>query len=634
MLKINWKGCYRAFHTISKLQGSQVKEKLRTFEDRHILVNKSSKELARFNEKRLIKLKKLRKTAYSKQQAAHVLTKAHGISMEGISELEIGPTSQSDLKFLSLTKDRRMLYTILGVNGEQLRDSKLIAEDVKKFLKRGQVEKAVFLTRLAKKKGSAAMNAIMEYYFYDLNYPQSAVKMFNWRKKWGVPPNEYTNTILFKGLAQQKQPVSKATATLVTRVLDGLISREELSQIEYNAALGALANSTDVTPAFELFERRVKGVNRDAITYLWMLRACSRIKTEELFGEVLESLAKNLPSKCLDSRLLFELCKTLSSRPEKKYKQLALAALNAYYDFEVNNELAPKVPEGLSLLPLSHWSVEDKYLISKHTVGLFLQTCLQADALDLGLHVFSTLKSRNEGLIDINIFHIYMEMLIKKDPTTCGQEVHKVFEEMQNMKNIPFSKHSIVLLYLSMEKQASKKIVNNNEEKVNELLGICQAFIKDYESAYSKELKEKVYPIVSWQFLLPIFKRANSNDKVSLIRLKILTDEFMKTLCDGLLDFKNIRKEQQARFIELEFVRLLNAFSEKLRVPDLETVNVSEESPEREAFLLRRLILRLKEKLLQHVELIETGKRESEEVPQLEWSIKQAARMILSSKLP
>lgn len=597
-------------------------------------MNKSSKELARLNERKLAKLKKLRKTAYSKQQAVHLLKEKHGVANEGIQEIEIGPTSQSDLKFINITKDRRMLYTILGVNGEQLRDSKLIAEDVKKFLKRGQVEKAVFLARLAKTKGAAAMNSIMEYYFYELKYPQSAIKMFNWRKKWGVPSNEYTNTILFKGLAQQEQHASKAAASLVMKIIDGLISREELSQIEYNAALGALTNCIDVTHAFELFEKRVKGVKPDAITYLWMLRACSRIKTDKLFNEVLNDLVESIPSRCVDSRLIFEFCKTLHSRSDKESKQLALVALNTYFDFEVDEKLSPKIPEGLRLLPLSHWSIHKKYPINKHIIGFFLQTCLQTGNWNLGIETFLEMKRKNEKLIDVDMFHKYMELIMKKDPAVCGEECLKAFEEMESMKNIPFSKHTLVLVYASFEKQASKRIINNDEVRINALLKACQDFITQQEGRYSKEFESKVYPVEAWQFLVSIIKNATASNKVSVIRLKQLIDEFMKTLCQGLLEFKNLRKREQARFVELEFVRLLKAFSLKLEMPHMENVDTSVEGPERETFLLRRLVLRLKDKLLQHIKLIETGKHDGEDVDELEWSIKQIARRILSSKMP
>lgn len=66
----------------------------------------------------------------------------------------------------------------------------------------------------------------------------------------------------------------------------------------------------------------------------------------------------------------------------------------------------------------------------------------------------------------------------------------------------------------------------------------------------------------------------------------------------------------------------------------MENVDTSVEGPERETFLLRRLVLRLKDKLLQHIKLIETGKHDGEDVDELEWSIKQIARRILSSKMP
>lgn len=199
----------RSFHSLTNLQKTQVKERLHELERHGFILNKTSKQLERINSKKRRQLKKLQKTAYPKDQAFHILRKFHKINNETLADTKLGPTSQSDLKFLSLTKDKRLFYTILGVNGEQLRDSKLIANDVQKFLKRGQLEKAVFLARLAKKKGVVGMNLIMKYYFEVVQSQQSAVDIFNWRKKWGVPIDQHSITILFNGLSKQENLVSK-----------------------------------------------------------------------------------------------------------------------------------------------------------------------------------------------------------------------------------------------------------------------------------------------------------------------------------------------------------------------------------------------------------------------------------------
>lgn len=610
-----------------------MKEKLRSLEQSNTVLNKTSKEMERLNKKKLMRLKKLRKTAYSKQQAIDILSKKHGFADKDSREIELGPTSRSDLKFMSTTRDRRMLYTILGITGEQLRDSKLVKEDAEKFLKRGQIEKAVFLARLAKKKGAAAMNSIMEYYLNDLQFPQSAVKMYNWRKKWGIPENEYTNTILFKGLAKQDQRISRATGEFIMKILNRSIEREQLSQIEFNAALGALANCTDVTLAFELFDKKMKGIRRDAISYLWMLRASSRIKTDQLFNSVLGGLMESMPAKCVDSQLLFEFCKTLASRSgSKETRCLALTALNSYFNFDLEESIIPKAQEGLAILPLSHWSLEKKYPINKHTAGLFLRTCLQGGKYELGIDAFKRLKEKKRHLIDIDMFHLYMELLMKNDPKSCGEECLKVFEEMESFEGIPFSKHTLVLVYRSFGVQSSKKAVYDDDGEAERLLKLCRTFCLEQEGIPSKEFKSKIISIESWQFFVTIVKNLNTNGKISTYNLKMIFDDFMKAICHGIFDIKHLAKTDVARFVELEIVRLVAVFVQRLDMPDIEELDTLKEGPEREMFLLRRLGIRFKNALLRHVDILQSKERESEDINELEWSLKQLARKIMANQ--
>lgn len=610
-----------------------MKEKLRNFERHHVVIGKTSKELARLGEKKAMELKKMRKSAYSKQQAMHILRTKHGVT--DVKMIDIGPTSQSDSKFLSMTKDRRMLYSILGVNGEQLRDSKLIADDVKKFLKRGQVEKAVFLTRLAKSKGSVGMNIIMDYYFHELGSSQSAVKLYTWRKKWGIPPNEYTNTILFNGLAQQKQHISGATGDFVLKVVDDLIANDKLSQIEFNAAVGALSNCVDVTPAFELYERKTGHVRRDAISFLWMLRACSRVKTDGLFKELLGALMEKIPSKYVDSQLIFEFCKALNSRSEnKEIKRLTLKALYQYFELDISEKLLPKVQDEHLLQPLHKWSIEKRFPAGKNVTGIFMENCLQTGEYELGVVFFAKLRESQINLIDLDVFHNYLELIIKKHPTECGEECLKVFEEMEANGRIAPAKHSIILVYRAFAKQANRKYISCDEMRVERLLEACQSFVRDQEGVHSKEFNEKIYPIQSWQFLLSIVKGANSHDKISTSRLKLIINEYCKSLCHGAFDRKDGYKVGSERFIELECVRLLKTLYTRLEIPGIENLDITAPSSERDAFLLRRLLLRFKDKLLQHITLIEKGDDGGEGIADLEWSLKQLARRILSSEVP
>lgn len=99
------------------------------------------------------------------------------------------------------------------------------------------------------------MNLIMKYYFEVVQSQQSAVDIFNWRKKWGVPIDQHSITILFNGLSKQENLVSKKYGELVLKTIDSLCDKNELTEIEYNTALAALINCTDETLVFKLLNK-------------------------------------------------------------------------------------------------------------------------------------------------------------------------------------------------------------------------------------------------------------------------------------------------------------------------------------------------------------------------------------------
>lgn len=175
----------RYFHVHSRIHGSQIKEKLSYLEKYNNILNKSSNELKRLNIKKQIKLKRLHKSAYPKYQALDIIRKKYPEFQDTFHnhKINIGPTTNNDLQILSRTKDKRLIYSILGITGEQLRDSKLIDKDVNKFLERGQLEKALYLVKLAKGKSGSGMDSIIRYYLYKLQLPKQVLSLHLWRKK-------------------------------------------------------------------------------------------------------------------------------------------------------------------------------------------------------------------------------------------------------------------------------------------------------------------------------------------------------------------------------------------------------------------------------------------------------------------
>ncbi|CAI1955056.1 hypothetical protein SEUBUCD646_0E01650 [Saccharomyces eubayanus] len=621
LLRINAKLCpkeqllKRTFYSLTNLRKSQVRERLHQLEKNDFVPNKTSKELDRLNSKKRRQLKKLQKTAYPKDQALHVLRKFHNVNNEALADTKLGPTSRTDLKFLSLTKDKRLFYTILGVNGQQLRDAKLIANDVQKFLKRGQLEKAVFLARLAKKKGVVGMNLIMKYYFEVLKSQQSAVDIFNWRKKWGVPIDEHSITILFNGLSKQDNLVSKKFGELVLKTIDSLSDKNELNGMEYNTALAALTNCTDESLVFKLLNKKFPGLKKDAITYTLMIRSCTRISDEERFLVVLNDLMNKVPSYCIDSKLLFEYCGVVLDRKFSKSEsqEMGLRALCEYFLFDkaiFNKYLQSS--ESLELVSLSHWNINEPFPLNKHVVGLFMNYCLRSKKYSFAVETFQALEERNNKMLDLDIYHKYMETLITARPTTCGEECMDVYERIDSLaSHISVTKRTLILVYNAFQRQSLKAVTNRDESKTEIILRKIQGFIGHTEAIYSSKLNEKVYGFDSWKFLFPVLKNLNMHDKVNTMGLKDVLDEYVKSLLNGIFDAGAKESVEDKRFVALEGIRLVKILTERIKLPTLDSEEIAGlKGVDRSKFLARRHLLRLKQMLLENLAIIEGNMKE------------------------
>ncbi|CAI5024929.1 BBT_HP_G0127720.mRNA.1.CDS.1 [Saccharomyces cerevisiae] len=603
----------RSFHSLTNLQKTQVKERLHELERHGFILNKTSKQLERINSKKRRQLKKLQKTAYPKDQAFHILRKFHKINNEALADTKLGPTSQSDLKFLSLTKDKRLFYTILGVNGEQLRDSKLIANDVQKFLKRGQLEKAVFLARLAKKKGVVGMNLIMKYYFEVVQSQQSAVDIFNWRKKWGVPIDQHSITILFNGLSKQENLVSKKYGELVLKTIDSLCDKNELTEIEYNTALAALINCTDETLVFKLLNKKCPGLKKDSITYTLMIRSCTRIADEKRFMVVLNDLMNKIPDYCVDSKLLFEYCEVICSQKSPKIEKqgMGLWALCEYFQFDKTIFKKYLTQSDFpTLVPLSHWNINKPFPLNKHVVGLFMNYCLKNKEYDLAMEIFKTLEAQNNQMLDQSIYHKYMETVITTRPITCGDECLDIYERVASSAQISITRRMLILVYNAFQRQSLKAVINKDASNAEATFHKIRGFIDSVEATYSSKLNGKVYRFNSWKFLFPIVKNLNMNDKVSTVELKSILDEYLKSLLNGELGKEFKASIEDKRFVTLEGIRLVKVLTERIKLPSLDSEEIASlKGTERKKFLARRHLLRLKQILLEDLADIEGNSR-------------------------
>ncbi|CAR21228.1 Mrx1p [Lachancea thermotolerans CBS 6340] len=620
----------RGLHVQVPNCASQLRDRITHFERNHEVLRKSRSQLKRIEERRRLDLKNLNKTPYSQQHARHVLKRKYEVPSEDLDSTKLGPTSESDLRFLKLTHDKRLLYTILGVTGEQLRDSKLIAADVSKFLSRNQLEKAVFLARLAKSRGVVGMNKVIEHFCQVKQDAGSAIDMYNWRKKWDIPPNEFTHTILFDGLANVKQPLSEKQSQRVLKIAKLLLEREEMNIAGFNASLSALANSVNVEYAFELFDARKKQISPDAITYTILLRALSLTQDDKLCMARLDAVMASVPRKFLDGRVVYEYCHVLHNRKDSMLSKMAIKALANFFDINIPLEKI-SFPAGVNLPSLQFWDVKQRFDSNKFVADLFFQNCERNKLYELAWETYKAWNSENPRLLELPVHERMIRIVTAAFPTKCAEMATEVFKNV-NLRHRS-GKNGMLLVYRAFERQAGKKFINDSESNVDKLLTQLFDFSIELEGKHWKELGTRVLNWKAWMFCWNVVNKANERRKISNERAKWILDQYLRTILTGQTNRAGIQHEDHAglRHVGLESVRFLSSFADHFKIKGESELNDFVSEHDRQFFLYRRLLLRFKDRILEQVKILEGRPGSAESV---EESIKQTAEKLLATKLP
>lgn len=375
--------------------------------------------------------------------------------------------SEDQLAVLFKNTNKRLIYSFLGISGEQLKDALIVNSDVKKFLARGEVSKAIYLCKLAGKKGTVAMNFVMQYYL-DNGRSDDAISLFQYRKKWGVPVNEVTYTILFDGLSNQKTGLGTKLINFITKNLQTLKERDELSIIHVNAAMKAIYNSNEPLSALKVMEALPKDIKLDNKSYSIIFKGLSQIKGEDNTvikhaNDFFKAALQKLKIGQIDPQMVFSFAMCYSTRDHLKYVSISTNILRSWFDlcepekitqvlrfsepFDYKfRKLSPILEDLIQLNDLNpsgkrfpvNNMVLDSYIYSLGKLGLF------NDALK----VFK--QYRDNVQVDITLYNKVLASIskIKSEVKRENLDRDKMFEyleEMLNSKIVPNFETNIIL---------------------------------------------------------------------------------------------------------------------------------------------------------------------------------------------
>lgn len=98
-----------------------------------------------------------------------------------------------------------ILYTLLGVSEDQLKDEFVVTKSTLSLLMRDQcTERAEELARVAGKNGTVAMNSIMSW-LLEKGDIDGAFKNYHNCKKWRIPKSHHTLTLFYDGIAKSQE---------------------------------------------------------------------------------------------------------------------------------------------------------------------------------------------------------------------------------------------------------------------------------------------------------------------------------------------------------------------------------------------------------------------------------------------
>lgn len=631
------------FHVYSRSQGSQIKEKLSHLEKYNSILNKSSNELKRLKIKKQVKLKKLHKRAYPRYQAIDIIKKNYpGFQITSYNnnnnnnKVNIGPTTNDDLQLLSRTKDKRLIYSILGITGDQLRDSKLIVNDVNKFLDRGQIEKALYLVKLAKGKGGSGMDSIIRYYLNKLQFPKQTLSLYLWRKKNKIPFTKYSHTIFFDGMAKQPTLLSKSMGKSLLNIAEKVIEekrkeKEELShnsditisKIEFNAMLNGLANCEDPIYALKLFNKlndRIpvlkdcRSAKYDPMTLTSLFKAIGNFKDKTMFIEGFNNATGSIRGVKLDAQLCFQIAKTLGSYTnDKSICRQSLLAIEKYFDVykESNVNTSSFNESPINLPSISDITPNiDPFQINLPVAGYYVKQCYDLKYYSRGLKfIESFLLEKHPDLMDITNIYYYMKLIIMQYPTTCVSRCISIYEKYIS-RDKTLDKHGIVIIYDAFLRESRKHFVIKNPKQLDKFLLQLHDFIIKWDSQCYKDGNKHgsitLYNKVSWKFIVRILSNIKeSGCEIPLVEQNKIILEYLKCLLYDTqfhLEELNKKEYEMEKFIEVGMIKIINDTIERIKIPDFTDDEVKVNQSQ---FLFRRHLLRLKNKLLVRVEYIE-----------------------------
>ncbi|CDR38386.1 CYFA0S02e01090g1_1 [Cyberlindnera fabianii] len=443
----------RAF-SHSRTQHAQLKKLVRKAVSRHDprdikkLAKKAMKEVtSNPHQKRVPQKEHKPDAALTKQHAASVLSKITGYEVDMHT---LGPLSNLDVKYFKIAP-RPVLYTLLGVSENQLKDSLIVDTTVQRFLKREQFEKALMTARLAKEQGSVALNNIMKRYLEEEKV-NDAIDLFTWRKKWGVPVTDRTPTVLFDGCSNiRKGNAPGLTTSQAKRLKKILLSLDrvkglKLNRTHVNSALSAMMNCEDQSIALRLFdswylgtEEALKGTKPNQRTYTILLKSLYMNNDKNFVlsaANMLIERAQSLPEPMKDRELYESFVFVYLKEKDPKIYKHALENVSKFFRLEsiptiaTSSTSTSSTSEPLAINTIAE--LKEKFFPSIGLADALITKYINASDHSTALAVAREMFETYPKSVDLPFLNRYLQALSTANITDPGSQSIAIYNTTLN----------------------------------------------------------------------------------------------------------------------------------------------------------------------------------------------------------
>lgn len=304
-------------------------------------------------------------------------------------------------------EEKEVVGGFLGLDSlKQLSNGYTIGNIVEDHLNHKRPAYAMHLCRMARKEGTVAMNKLL-FHLCKTDDFTLVFKVFNNLKKWGVPTNERTFSILTHAGVNSDSRMYKPNIKILLQIYKDAMSKTNspLSKRIYtNSTLVSLCRFSLPRNAYHFYYEipRHGRFSRDEVTYTTMFNLIARHKNDTDFP-ILKTLDATIWNEVnervkdgdmkMTPRLVSAYCNSLSNNSNQTSYREIIDVYQTYFDFN-------SIPGEKQL--------STKFPFTQAELDIVLRSCLHTEQYEEAINLYHNLDDMKNVKLDLSCVHGFL----------------------------------------------------------------------------------------------------------------------------------------------------------------------------------------------------------------------------------